>query len=130
MSDDIPERDEIVRSTIITIFLTAISLIIGILFWVWSATGVESPVTMLNELNSAVVPIIEVLVGVMFFLFLLTTVVNLRHYMTKLRAGWLEIIMIYLIATAIFWLMFDSGVGMATAVISLGFVAYIYMLQE
>lgn len=130
MSDDIPERDEIVRSTIITVFLTAIFLIIGILFWAWSVMEGESPVTMLNELNSAVVPIIEVLVGVMFFLFLLTTVVNLRHYMTKLRAGWLEIIMIYLIATAIFWLMFGSGVGMAIAVISLGFVAYIYMLQE
>ena len=130
MSDDIPERNEIVRSTIITTFLTAIFLIIGILFWVWSATGVENPVTILNELNSAVVPIIEVLVGVMFFLFLLTTVVNLRHYLTRLRAGWLEIIIIYIAATAMSWLMFNSGVGLATAVISLGFVAYIYMLQE
>jgi hypothetical protein len=35
-----------------------------------------------------------------------------------------------ILVTAISWAMFDSNVGIATLVISIGFVVYIYMLQD
>ena len=130
MSDDIPERDEIVRSTIITVFLTVIFLIIAIMFWAWTASEVDTPVTWLNSVNPVLAPVIEVLTMFLVFVFLVTTVINLRLYLTNLRAGWTEVILIFIIILAMAWIMFESNVGLAVGVLSLGFIGYLYLLQE
>ncbi len=130
VSDDIPERDEIVRSTVITVFFTVIFLIIDIMFWAWTASEVDTPVTWLNNVNPVLAPVIEVFTMFLVFVFLVTTVVNLRLYMTKLRSGWTEIILLFIIILAMGWVMFGSNVGLAIGVLSLAFIGYLYLLQE
>jgi hypothetical protein len=64
------------------------------------------------------------------FVFVLVTVINLRIFLSEVRAGWLEVITIYIIFFAMAWVMFGSAVGGVTAVFCLGFIAYLYLLQE
>ena len=130
LSDDIPERDEIVRSTVITVLLTAIFLIIAIMFWAWTASEVDTPITWMYAVNPVLAPVIEVFTMFLFFVFLITTVVNLRLYMTRIRSGWLEVIFIFIIVIAMAWLMFGTNVGLASGVLSLAFIGYLYLLQE
>ena len=130
LSDDIPERDEIVRSTVITVLLTAIFLIIAIMFWAWTASEVDTPITWMNAANPVLAPIIEVFTMFLVFVFLITTVVNLRLYMTRIRSGWLEVIFLFIIVTVMAWLMFGTNVGLASGVLSLAFIGYLYLLQE
>jgi hypothetical protein len=130
VSDDIPERDEIVRSTVITVFFTAIFLVIAILFWAWTASEVDTPVTWMNSVNPVLAPVIEVFAMFLVFVFLVTTVLNLRLFMTRLRAGWTEVLLIFIIVIAMAWVMFGEGVGLASGVLSLAFVGYLYLLQE
>ena len=131
VSDTI-EKKEFVRSTIITVLFSLVFLILGVAFWYWSTPDVidTSPVNWLLETNSFLVPVIETLLMVGFFIALITTIINSRLYFTEIRAGWLEIIFTLILATAISWAMFDSNVGIATLVISIGFVVYLYMLQD
>lgn len=121
-----------VRSSIITILLTVVFFVIGLAFWVWSSPGVieSSPVGALNALNPAVTVLIEVLVMVMAFVFLSVTAINLKLMLTSLRAGWTEVIAILIVIAIVTSAMFDLFVGAATVVISLGFVVYLYLLQE
>ena len=121
-----------VRSSIITILLTVVFFVIGLAFWVWSSPGVieSSPVGALNALNPAVTVLIEVLVMVMAFVFLSVTAINLKLMLTSLRAGWTEVIVILIVIAIVTSAMFDLFVGAATVVISLGFVVYLYLLQE
>jgi hypothetical protein len=132
VSDDTPERDEIVRSTAITIILTVVFLILGLAFWAWSSPDViaTSPIGTLNSLNPFVTVLIESLTMLAMFIFLSVTVLNLRLFLSNIRAGWLEVIFVFILVLAMSWLMFGSGVGGVTAVLSLGFVVYIYLLQE
>ena len=132
MSDETPERSEMVRSSIITILLTVVFFVIGLAFWVWSSPGVieSSPVGALNALNPAVTVLIEVLVMVLAFVFLSVTAINLKLMLTSLRAGWTEVIAILIVIAIVTSAMFDLFVGAATVVISLGFVVYLYLLQE
>ena len=130
LSDDIPERDEIVRSTVITVFLTALFLIIAILFWAWTSSEVETPVTWMYSVNPVLAPVIEVFTMFLVFVFLITTIINLRLYMTRIRAGWLEVILIFIFVTAMAWFMFGTSVGLASGVLSLAFIGYLYLLQE
>ena len=130
VSDDIPERDEIVRSTVITVFFTAIFLVIAILFWAWTASEVDTPVTWMISVNPVLAPVIEVFAMFLVFVFLVTTVVNLRLFTTRLRAGWTEVLLIFIIVVAMAWVMFGEGVGLASAVLSLAFIGYMYLLQE
>ncbi|MFW9793265.1 MAG: hypothetical protein ACFFEE_03095 [Candidatus Thorarchaeota archaeon] len=85
MSDETPERSELVRSSIITIIFTVIFLVLGLSLWAWSSPDVidTSPVGALNEINPAVTVLIEVLVMFGFFVFLSVTVINLRLMMTQ-----------------------------------------------
>jgi len=131
VSDTI-EKKEFVRSTIITVLFSLVFLILGVAFWYWSTPDVidTSPVNWILETNSFLVPVIETLLMVGFFIALITTIINSRLYFTEIRAGWLEIIFTLILATAISWAMFDSNVGIATLVISIGFVVYLYMLQD
>jgi len=131
VSDTI-EKKEFVRSTIITVLFSLVFLILGVAFWYWSTPDVidTSPVNWILEINSFLVPVIETLLMVGFFIALITTIINSRLYFTEIRAGWLEIIFTLILATAISWAMFDSNVGIATLVISIGFVVYLYMLQD
>jgi hypothetical protein len=130
LSDDIPERDEIVRSTVITVFLTALFLIIANLFWAWTSSEVETPVTWMYSVNPVLAPVIEVFTMFLVFVFLITTIINLRLYMTRIRAGWLEVILIFIFVTAMAWFMFGTSVGLASGVLSLAFIGYLYLLQE
>ena len=129
---DAIEKKDFVRSTIITVIFSLVFLILGVAFWYWSTPEVidTSPVNWLLETNPVLVPVIEILLMVGFFIALITTIINSRLYFTEIRAGWLEIIFTLILATAISWAMFDSNVGIATLVISIGFVVYLYMLQD
>ncbi|MHA1588807.1 MAG: hypothetical protein ACTSV9_08560 [Candidatus Thorarchaeota archaeon] len=131
MSDTI-EKKEFVRSTIITVIFSLVFLILGVAFWYWSTPEVidTSPVNWILEINSFLVPVIETLLMVGFFIALITTIINSKLYFSEIRAGWLEIIFTMILVTAISWAMFDSNVGIATLVISIGFVVYLYMLQD
>ena len=131
VSDEI-EKKEFVRSTIITVIFSLVFLILGVAFWYWSTPEVidTSPVNWLLETNAFLVPVIETLLMVGFFIALVVTIINSRLYFTGIRAGWLEIIFTLILVTAISWVMFEVYIGVATLVISVGFLAYIYMLQD
>ncbi len=132
MSDDIPERREIVRSTIVTVILTVVLLSLGLAFWAWSAPEVigTSPVGAINDMNPFLVLIIEILVMSGMFLFLTITVVNIRLYLTQIRAGWTELILLLIVVSVMTFLMFEPGVAIVTLLLSLAVVVYLYMLQE
>ncbi|MFW9966007.1 MAG: hypothetical protein ACFFEA_02555 [Candidatus Thorarchaeota archaeon] len=132
MSDDIPERSEIIRSTIITVILTVVLLSLALAFWAWSAPEVigTSPVGALNDMNPFLVLIIEILVMSGVFIFLTITVINIRLFLTQIRAGWLEIILLLIVTFVMTFLMFESGVAIVTLLLSLAFIVYLYMLQE
>ncbi len=132
MSDETPERSEMIRSTIITVLLTVVFFVIGLAFWAWSSPEIieTSPVGALNELNPALTILIEVLVMLMAFIFLSVTVINLRLMLTNIRAGWTEVIVVLIVMTIVASAMFGLFVGAATVVLSLGFVVYLYLLQD
>ncbi|MGY5881559.1 MAG: hypothetical protein RTV31_15015 [Candidatus Thorarchaeota archaeon] len=132
MSDDVPERSEMIRSAVITITFSVIFLIVGLLLWVWSAEDIieTSPVGMLNSFNPFVTGILEALTMLGMFIFLSVTVINLRLFLSEVRAGWLEVISIYILTVAMAWLMFQAAVGGVTAIFCLGFIVYLYLLQE
>jgi hypothetical protein len=132
LSYDIPERSEMVRSTIITVILTVVLLSLGLAFWAWSAPDVigTSPVGALNDMNPFLVLIIEILVMSGVFVFLTITVINIRLFLTQIRAGWTEIILLLIIIFVMAFLMFEPGVAIVTLLLSLAFVVYLYMLQE
>lgn len=132
MSYDIPERSEMVRSTIITVILTVVLLSLGLAFWAWSAPDVigTSPVGALNDMNPFLVLIIEILVMSGVFVFLTITVINIRLFLTQIRAGWTEIILLLIIIFVMAFLMFEPGVAIVTLLLSLAFVVYLYMVQE
>ena len=132
MSDETPERSEMLRSSIITILLTVVFFVIGLAFWAWSSPDVieSSPVGALNAMNPAITILIEVLVMVMAFIFLSVTAINLKLMLTSIRAGWTEVIVILIVIAIVTSAMFDLFVGAATVVLSLGFVVYLYLLQE
>ncbi len=132
MSDETPERSEMVRSSIITILLTVVFFVIGLAFWAWSSPDIieTSPVGAINAMNPAVTVLIEVLVMVMTFIFLSVTAINLKLMLTSIRAGWTEVIVILIVMAIATSAMFGLFVGAATVVLSLGFVVYLYLLQE
>jgi hypothetical protein len=132
VSDDTPERGEMIRSTAITTVLTVVLLILGLVFWAWSSPEVidSSPIGVLTSMNPYVTVLIESLTMLGMFIFLSVTVINLRLFISNVRAGWFEVIAIFILVTAMAWLMFGSSVGGVTALLSLGFVVYLYLLQE
>ena len=131
VSDEI-EKKEFVRSTIITAIFSLVFLILGVAFWYWSTPEVidTSPVNWLLEINAFLVPVVETLLMVGFFIALVVTIINSRYYFTGIRAGWLEIISTLILVTVISWAMFEVNISIATLVISIGFLVYIYMLQD
>jgi hypothetical protein len=132
VSDDIPERSEMIRSTIITILLTVVFFVFGLAFWAWSSPDVidTSPVGAINAINPALTVLIEVLVMVMAFIFLSVTAINLKMMFTNIRAGWTEVIVILIFIAIVSAAMFELFVASATVVLSLGFVVYLYLLQD
>ncbi len=130
VSDEIPERSEIIRSSIITILLAAIFLVIAMAFWIWSAPGVTSPISALNDINPYITILLEIFIMLGFYVFATVTIINLRLYLTKVRAGWLELILMLIIVGAMSWLMFGSWVGGASIALSIGFIGYLYLLQD
>lgn len=132
VSDETPERSEMMRSTIITVLLTVVFFVIGLAFWAWSSPEVidTSPVGAINEMNPALTVLIEVLVMVMAFIFLSVTAINLKLMLTNIRAGWTEVIVILIVMAIMSSAMFGLFVGAATVVLSLGFVVYLYLLQD
>ena len=132
MSDDIPERSEMIRSTAITTILTVVFMIFALTLWAWtSLSEVEtSPIDVLNDFNPYVTVLVEALAMLGVFIFLTVTVINLRLFISSVRAGWLEVIVLFILVITMSWLMFGSGVGGVSAVLSLGFVVYLYLLQE
>jgi uncharacterized membrane protein YwzB len=132
VSDETPERREMMRSTIITVLLAVVFLVIGLAFWAWSSPEVieTSPVGAINEINPSITILIEVLVMVLAFVFLSVTVINLKLMLTNLRAGWSEVIIVLIVIAITSSAMFGFFVGAITVVLSLGFVVYLYLLQE
>lgn len=132
VSDETPERSEIVRSSVITTSLSVVLLILGLAFWAWSSPDVinTSPVGALNAISPYVTAVLEVLMMLGFFVFLVVTVINLRLFLTGIRAGWTEVLLVLVVVSAMSWLMFGVVVGAATGILSLGFVVYLYALQD
>ncbi|MFW9809587.1 MAG: hypothetical protein ACFFE6_09430 [Candidatus Thorarchaeota archaeon] len=132
MSEEIPERRDIIRSSAITIILTVLFLILGLALWAWSSPDVidSSPVGLLNEINPAITVLIEVLVMFGFFMFLSITTINLRLMLTQIRAGWLDVILLLILLVIMASTMFGLFVGAASVILSLGFVVYLYLLQD
>ncbi len=132
MSDDVPDRSETIRSAAITIILTVVFLIVGLAFWAWSFPDIidTSLVGTINDFNPYVTVIIESLAMLGVFIFLSVTVINAKLFLSGIRAGWMEVISIFIIVVAISWVMFGAAVFGVTAVLSLGFVVYLYLLQE
>ena len=126
------ERSEDVRSAVITIILTVVFLVIGLALWLWSSPDIidTSPIGAMNSFNPYVTVIIESLTMLGMFIFLSVTVVNLRLFISEVRAGWIEVISVFILVVAISWLMFGAAVGGVTAILSLGFIVYLYLLQE
>lgn len=132
VSEDTPERSTIMRSSIITITFTLLFLIIALALWAWSSPDIidTSPVGALNAINPSVTVAIEVLVMLMFFIFLSVSVINLRLMLTDIRAGWAEVIILLIAQAIMASTMFGVFVGAASVIVSLGFVVYLYLLQE
>ena len=130
MSIEIPERSEMLRSTMITVTISAICITIGIAFWAWSGSELDNPVKALNDFNPYITLIVEILLMFGTFVFATVTIINLKLYISKIRAGWTEVIAMVFLIGAISWLMFESWVGMASIVLMVGFVVYLYLLQE
>ncbi|TFG33007.1 hypothetical protein EU528_01515 [Candidatus Thorarchaeota archaeon] len=132
MSEDVSDRSEIIRSTVITVIFSVIFLIIGLTLWVWSADDIisTSPVGALNGFNPFLTVVIEALTILGMFIFLSVTVINLRLFLSEVRAGWLEVVSIFILVVAIAWAMFGVAVGGVSAIFCLGFVVYLYLLQE
>jgi cation transport ATPase len=130
VSDEVPAREEIVRSTIVSMILASVFIILSVLFWVWDSLPEDTPLTALKNINPFIPIGLEVLFMFGMFIFLSVTVINLRHYLTRIRSGWLDIIILMIIATVISYAMFGEGVAAASFLIDLGFVAYLYLLQE
>jgi hypothetical protein len=132
VSDDTPERGEMIRSTAITTVLTVVFLILGLVFWAWSSPEVidSSPIGALNNMNPYVTVLVESLTMLGMFIFLSVSVINLRLFISNIRAGWFEVLALFILVIAMAWLMFGSSVGGVTAVLSLGFIVYLYLLQE
>ena len=124
------DRSEITRSTFITGVLTVIFTVLIVAFWAWSAPDVESLVSYLWEQNPFIVPILEILIIFGFFVFLSVTFINLRLYLTKIRAGWFDILILLIIVTLISYYSFGQDVAIAGLVLCLGFVVYLYLLQD
>ncbi len=132
MSDDVPDRSETIRSAAITVILTVVFLIVGLAFWAWSFPDIidASLVGAINSFNPYVTLMIEALAMLGMFIFLSVTVINMKLFLSGIRAGWMEVIMVFIVVVAISWVMFGTAVGGVTAVLSLGFVVYLYLLQE
>jgi len=132
VSDETPERSEMIRSTVITVLLTVVFFILALAFWAWSSPDIidTSPVGALNDMNPAVTILIEVLLMVMIFIFLTVTAINLKLTLTNIRAGWTEVIILLILIAIVASAMFGIFVGAATVVLSLGFIVYLYLLQE
>ncbi|MFW9925226.1 MAG: hypothetical protein ACFFDM_00520 [Candidatus Thorarchaeota archaeon] len=132
MSDETPERRDLIRSSIITIILTVVFLILGLTLWAWSSPDIidSSPIGVLNSYLPAITVAIEVLVMLMFFIFLSVSVINLRLMLSQIRAGWFEVILLLIVLAIISTTMFGVFVGAASVIVSLGFVVYLYLLQD
>lgn len=130
MSVDIPERKELVRSTIITIILASIFLTFGVLFWFWAQPDVISPIADLSEANPYLMAILEVLVMFGAFISITVTIVNLRLYLTQIRSGWLDVIVLLIIMVLVTYVMFQENVALFTLLFDLGFIVYLYLLQD
>ena len=132
MSEETPERSTLMRSSIITIMFTALFLILALALWAWSSPDIidSSPVGAINAFNPAVTVAIEVLVMLMFFIFLSVSVINLRLMLTEIRAGWTEVIILLIVIGIMGSTMFGLFVAAASVICSLGFVVYLYLLQE
>ena len=130
MSVDIPERSEIVRSTIITVVLASSCITIGVLFWFWTQPDVVSPIAALSDANPYLLAILEVLFMFAAFIFITVTIVNLRLFYTQIRAGWLDVIVILIIMVALTYVLFQESVALFTLLFDLGFLVYLYLLQE
>lgn len=132
MSDEIPERREFVRSTIITVIFTVLFLSLALAFWAWSVPEVVdvTPVGALNEINPYIAIVLEILFMLAFYIFLTVTLLNFRLYLTNIRAGWFEIVATLVLVVIFSYLMFGIGVTMAAFVLCLSFVVYLYLLQE
>ena len=130
MSDEVPERREVVRSTVVSVILAVVFLILAIALWAWSAPGLVSPVSYLNSINPYISVVLEILAMFGFFVFITVTVVNLRLGLTEIRAGWTEVVTMIVLVTIVSWAMFGASVSGASVILSLAFVVYLYLLQD
>ncbi len=132
MSDRIPERSEIVRSSVITIIFAVVPLILAIAFWAWSSPDIinQTIVGTINNINPYITYVLEIVFMAFFFFFTTVTIVNLRLFVTTVRSGWAEVLLMLIVTGVLSYAMFGAGVMGATIVFCLAFIVYLYLLQE
>lgn len=132
VSEETPERSKMIRSLLVTVIFTVLILVLGLSLWAWSSPEIidSSPVGALNAINPAITVLLEVLVMLGFFVFLSVTVINLKLFLTEIRAGWTEVIVVLIVVAIMASTMFGVFVGAASVILSLGFVVYLYLLQD
>ncbi len=132
MSAEQPERSVVIRSTIVTAVLTIVFLTLALLFWGWSSADIveETPVGWLRNYNEYVLYVLEILSLFLTYVFLTTTVVNLKLGFTGVRAGWTELVLILILIAGIAYAMFGGNIMAVTVVAMLAFIGYLYLLQR
>ncbi|NWF95699.1 MAG: hypothetical protein HXY34_06120 [Candidatus Thorarchaeota archaeon] len=132
MSDNLPERRDLIRSTVVTVLFSTVFLLLAIAFWAWSSPDfiATSPVGVLNSINVWLTYVVEIASLTLTFIFVTVTVVNLRFGLTGIRSGWTEIVIMLAVIGGISYGMFGPNIAAATLAFSLGFVAYLFLHQE
>ena len=115
-----------------TAVLTILFLTLALLFWGWSSADIveETPVGWLRNFNEYVLYVLEILSLFLTYVFLTTTVVNLKLGFTGVRAGWTELVLILILIAGIAYAMFGGPIMAVTVVAMLAFIGYLYLLQR
>ncbi|TXT53947.1 MAG: conserved membrane protein of unknown function [Candidatus Thorarchaeota archaeon] len=132
MSDNTPDKSELMRSNIVTILFTVILLVIALTLWAWSSPDVvdTSPVGAITEINPWLLWGIELVIMIGLFFFASLSTINLRLMISGIRAGWTEMIALIIVVTALAFFMFSPELAAATLVATLGILSYFYMIQR
>jgi hypothetical protein len=132
VSTEQPERSVVIRSTIMTTVLTIVFLTLAILFWAWSSADIvdETPVGWLRHYNEYILYVLEILFPSLTYVFLTTTVINVKLGFTGVRAGWTELVIILILIAGATYAMFGGAIMAATIVAMVAFIGYLYLLQK
>ncbi len=74
--------------------------------------------------------LLAILLLTAYYIFLFLTVATMREYMSKVRSGWTEVIATLIFIGIMGGVLFNFGVAVATLLLSILFIIYLYMSQS